>query len=89
MACTVPRALRRVYPPTPDDAALAEAARVRHPRAAFWCHTTRRGYRTVVICYLCDRLVISWNGGSAPPAAVGARLAVHRIAERHARRPAG
>ena len=81
MACTVPRAVRRVYPVTPNDVDLTDVARARHPRAAFWFHTTRRGYRSVVICYLCDRLVIGWNGGSAPPQAVGAQLVVHRIHE--------
>lgn len=87
MTCAVPKSLRRVYSPCPDDVTLTEAARLRHPRAAFWCHTTRRGYRSIVICYLCDRLVTSWNGGSAPPPAVATKLTMHRIAEALPRLP--
>ena len=85
MSATVPRAVRRIYKAGPADDVLTFVARVLHPRAGFWFHTARRGYQSVAICYLCDRLVVGWNGGSAPPAPVASRLHLHRVAELAAR----
>ena len=82
---TVPRAVRRIYRAGPADDVLVGVAQALHPRVGFWFHTTRRGYKSVALCFLCDRLIVAWNGGSAPPAVVASRLHLHRVAELAAR----
>ena len=78
MTCTVPKSLRRKYLANDGDVELTTAAQVAHPRAAFWCHTGRRGWNSIVWCYLCGHVVCAWNGGSALSPVAAARIAQHR-----------
>lgn len=77
-ALALPVAAREQAEIIPADYVMTEAARVRHPAVRWWWGERRVENANGAYCYLCDRLVATWDRRWPTPALAIEIVLLHR-----------